>query len=280
MLWKTNAQSNKSYWMMCPMDFNQNPLFSIITITLNDVEGLRTTRASIESQSLRDFEWIVIDGASRDGTVAELESCVLPNFTYVSEKDTGLFNAMNKGLARSRGKYVIFMNSSDYFTDPEVLAAVKERIIGLPHLPDLVYGDAQEKTAEGKLLLKKARPIEWLNYGMHTHHQAILYSRDALKGLTYDESFKVAGDYDLTCRVYRKNGASLALNFPVCVFSRGGVSEKKSYIGRRENWRVQREVLRHRLSRRLTTRSAYLASSVIRTKLRPIYDWLRFQHGS
>lgn len=258
------------------MELNHSPFFSIITITLNDRKGFCDTRASIEEQTLRDFEWLVIDGGSSDGTVADLQACDFPNLKYISEKDSGLYNAMNKGLMRSRGRYVIFMNSADCFADSMVLAAVKERILGAVDVPDIVYGDALEKTAEGKFLLKKARSIEWLNYGMHTHHQAILYSRNALNDLTFDESFKVSGDYDLTCRVYRKNGTSLALDLPICIFSRGGVSEKRSHIGRRENWRVQREVLRHRLSRRLTTRSAYLASSLMRSKLRPVYDWIRF----
>ncbi len=261
------------------MELNHTPFFSIITITLNDKKGFCETRASIEEQSLQDFEWIVIDGGSTDGTVVELEACNFPNFAYVSEKDKGLYNAMNKGLARCRGRYVIFMNSADYFADLMVLAAVKERILASGQAPDMVYGDALEKTVEGRLLLKKARSIDWLHYGMHTHHQAILYSRDALADLSFDESFKVAGDYDLTCRVYRKGGASLGVDLPICIFSRGGVSEKKSYIGRRENWRVQREVLRQGVGQRLTTRSAYLASSVVRTKLRLVYDWFRFQHG-
>lgn len=261
------------------MESNNAPLFSIVTITLNDASGLRDTRASVEEQSLKDFEWIVIDGASTDGTVAELEGCAWPNFSFVSEKDSGLYSAMNKGLARSRGRYVIFMNSADCFAGPEVLETVSRGIGVVDRVPAIVYGDALEKTTESRVLLKKARPIEWLNYGMHTHHQAVFYLRDALAGMCYDESFRLAADYDLTCRVYRKGGGSLFVDLPICIFSRGGLSEKKSHIGRRENWRVQRDVLCHTLSRRLLTRSAYVASFLARTKLQPVYDRLRFQHG-
>jgi putative colanic acid biosynthesis glycosyltransferase len=253
--------------------------FSIITITLNDVGGLCATRSSIEEQTLKDFEWIVIDGASTDGTVEELSSCRMPNLSYVSEKDKGLYDAMNKGLTRCRGQYVIFMNSADSFTRPDVLASVKKRILDSGGSPGIVFGDAFERTAEGRLLLKKARRIEWLNYGMHTHHQAIFYSRESLENVRFDESFKVAADYDLTCRVYRGGQGSLELGFPVCVFSRGGLSEKKSHIGRNENWRIQRDVLGHSLRRRLMTRSAYFVSFVARNGMRSIYDRLRFQHN-
>ncbi len=261
------------------MDSDCTPFFSIVTITLNDLAGWLVTRASIEAQSVADFEWIVIDGASTDGTRAELASCRLPNLVYTSEKDTGLYNAMNKGLAQTRGRYVIFMNAGDGFADPNVLAAVKQRISATDRSPDIVYGDALEKTTGGDLLLKKARPIERLSYGMPTHHQAIFYSGASLAPLRFDESFRVSGDYDLTCKIYRKGGGALSLDFPVCTFSRGGVSETKSHLGRSENWRVQRDVLGHRLPRRLTTRSAYLASFLMRTRLRPVYDLLRFQHG-
>jgi putative colanic acid biosynthesis glycosyltransferase len=260
------------------MENKDTPQFSIVTITLNDINGLRDTRASVEEQSLKDFEWLVIDGMSSDGTVAELEACELPNFSFVSEKDSGLFNAMNKGLMRSRGQYVIFMNSADCLAGPGVLESVRQRVLETGESPAIVYGDAMEKTADSQLLLKKARAIEWLNYGMHTHHQAIFYLKDALADICFDESLIVAADYDLTCRVYRKGGGSLSIDLPICIFSRGGQSQTMAQLGRRDNWRVQRDVLGHTLSRRIFTRLAYLTSFVARTKLPSVYDRLRFQH--
>lgn len=260
------------------MHLNDDPFFSIVTITLNDRDGFCHTRESVEAQSIRDFEWIVIDGASVDGTVAQLEACVLPYFHYVSEKDRGLYNAMNKGLQRSRGQYVIFMNSGDCFASPTVLEIIKREIIATGQTPGIVYGDALEETVDGKVVLKKARPIKWLNYGMHTHHQAILYSRASLANLRYDESFEVAGDYDLTCRVYRTHCFSLAIDFPICTFSLGGLSEIESGVGRCENWRIQRDVLKHSLIHRMMTLVAYLVSHLARGGCKPIYDWMRFQH--
>jgi len=69
------------------MPANDEPFFSIVTITLNDFEGFRRTRKSIGEQTLLDLEWVVVDGASTDGTVAQLEACMLPYFRYVSERD-------------------------------------------------------------------------------------------------------------------------------------------------------------------------------------------------
>jgi putative colanic acid biosynthesis glycosyltransferase len=262
----------------CSMSSESKPFFSVVTVALNDLSGLRRTRASIESQVSHDFEWIVIDGASTDGTAAELESCLTRNFSYVSEKDRGVYDAMNKGLARTRGRYVIFMNSSDCFASPSVLEVVKRRILETGQTPDIVFGDALEEIAGSKLALKKARPIRWLNYGMHTHHQAMFYAGDSLRGMRFDESFSISADYDLTCRIYRKHGGSLALDLPVCIFAGGGLSQNNAHLGRSENWRVQRDVLGHRLIRRMLTRASYLASYRLREKFHSLYVWLRFQH--
>lgn len=254
------------------------PFFSVITITLNNVAGLRLTRASVEDQTIRDFEWIVVDGASADGTVGELESCELPNLSWTSEKDSGLYNAMNKGLARIRGRYVIFMNAGDCFASADVLEKVRAGIADSGGEPHLVFGDAIEKTEEGIRLYKKTRSADWLHYGMHTNHQAMCYSAEGLAGLRFNESFRIAADYDLTCRVYMRRGGALALDFPLCVFAHGGVSEKAANVGRRENWRVQRDVLGHSLQRRLATRARYLAAFAARTRFQPLYNWLRYEH--
>jgi putative colanic acid biosynthesis glycosyltransferase len=212
--------------------------------------------------------------------VAELESSSGNDLSYLSEKDNGLYNAMNKGLAHCEGRYVIFMNSGDCFAGPKVLESVKQHILNTGKPPSIVYGDALERTVDLKLRLKKAHPIDWLNYGLHTHHQAIFYLIDALKGIHFDESFRVSGDYDLTCKIYNKGGGFLALDLPICIFAPGGVSEAKSHVGRMENWRVQRDVLQHSFGRRVLTRITYIASLLMRTKFRPFYDHLRFQHDN
>jgi putative colanic acid biosynthesis glycosyltransferase len=260
------------------MELTSIPFCSIVTISLNNLVGLRRTLTSIDAQSIRDFEWIVIDGASSDGTVEELERCRLPNLTFVSERDGGVYDAMNKGLARCTGRYAIFMNSGDCFAGPNVLETVKRRLEEVKHNPDIVFGDALEGAGDVKVALKRARSIQWLHYGMNTHHQAILYSRKALEDLKFDESFKVSGDYDLTCKVHLKHGTALALGIPICIFERGGVSERAAEVGRKENWRVQRDVLGHSVGHRVLTRTGYLVSHFLRKGLSSVYDWLRFQH--
>ena len=107
----------------------QAPFISVITITLNDLAGLKYTVDSVESQTYSNYEHIVVDGKSSDGTV---DFCAATekrrtNFLYTSEKDGGIFDAMNKGARMARGDLLVFVNSSDGMTDSSVLDFVAER---------------------------------------------------------------------------------------------------------------------------------------------------------
>ena len=103
------------------------PLFSIITITFNAATTLPATLRSVEEQTFTNYEYIVVDGASRDNTVALVEASQLP-VRMVSEPDKGLYDAMNKGLKMATGEYLIFLNAGDSFHAPDTLQRVAEAI--------------------------------------------------------------------------------------------------------------------------------------------------------
>ena len=102
---------------------------SIITVNFNNVEGLRKTAESIVSQTFQDFEWIVIDGGSTDGSKELIEQYSDRIAYWCSEKDSGIYNAMNKGVRYAKGEYINFMNSGDCFADSSVLSDVSERLL-------------------------------------------------------------------------------------------------------------------------------------------------------
>lgn len=109
----------------------ESPLISVITITLNDLAGLKYTVGSIKNQTYSNYEHIVVDGMSNDGTV---EFCVstkeqLTRFSYISERDRGIFDAMNKGARVARGDVLVFINSGDGLTDESVLSFVAEKMV-------------------------------------------------------------------------------------------------------------------------------------------------------
>lgn len=252
--------------------------FSIVTITLNDLKGLVDTYASVAAQTCRDFEWLVVDGGSADGTVEYMQQIYHPKCKWISELDNGLYDAMNKGLERATGDYVIFMNSGDKFAGTNVLSRIASVLDEDGRNWDLVYGDALEIETGGNVLLKRARPTRFVNYGMFTHHQAILYARRAIGCMRYDSRYVIAGDYDFTCRLLAQGGSSLRLGFPVSINKRAGLSEKKAIIGRRENLTIQKAVLRLGLIRRAANYLAFLSSGFLRTHMRGLYDRLRFRH--
>jgi putative colanic acid biosynthesis glycosyltransferase len=254
--------------------------FSVITIALNDLAGLKETKISVDAQGFSDFEWIVVDGGSTDGTLEYLRQFDQPNCRWKSEHDEGLFDAMNKGLDRATGQYVIFMNSGDRFAAHDILSRADALIVQNENQTGLLFGDAYEESSSGKLLLKRARSVGAIKRGMFTHHQSMMYSRTVVGDMRYDCSFRLAADYHFTCRVLARGARSFYLGFPVSIFKRGGFSESNTELGRREGLAIQREVLRLGRVRRAYNYASLLASDLMRRHMRGFYDHLRFRQGS
>jgi putative colanic acid biosynthesis glycosyltransferase len=254
--------------------------FSVITIALNDLVGLRATKTSIDAQTLSDFEWIVVDGGSIDGTLEYLRQLDQPNCRWTSEPDDGLYYAMNKGLERATGEYAIFMNSGDRLAGKDVLARADKLLAQSEQPADLLFGDAYEETASGKLLLKPARSVDAIKRGMFTHHQAMMYARKAIGSMRYDCRFRMAADYHFTCRLLSRGARSLYVGFPICIFQRAGFSESHAEIGRREGLAVQKEVLRLGPVRRTYNHASFLASALMRTYMRSFYNRLRYRQAA
>lgn len=116
-----------------------SPLFSIITITYNAAETIETTFRSVVGQSFTDYEYIVVDGDSKDGTVDFLRSRKNCLAVFISEPDKGLYDAMNKGMHLAKGEYLIFLNAGDTFHSENTLADIAVSI-GTSR-PDVIYGE-------------------------------------------------------------------------------------------------------------------------------------------
>lgn len=213
-----------------------SPLFSIVTVSLNHLGGLTKTHHSLNTQTCTDYEWIVIDGCSTDGTTAYLEGT---DINWISEKDNGIYDAMNKGIDHANGTYIIFMNAGDCFADNKVLETIRKKIRN--SIPDFIYGDALE-IYNGKIFLKKSRDVRKIIQGMITHHQSMIYKTDLLKKEKYNLSYKIAADYDLTLRILRKAENILYIPQPICIFESGGLSQRQAFQGRKEQFQIRRAV--------------------------------------
>ena len=177
-----------------------NPLFSLITITLNPGEGLRRTIDSVKAQGFRDFEHLVKDGNSTDGS---LEAWALPDGAYqpriVRQNDRGIYDAMNQGLRLARGRFVLFLNAGDMLFASDTLESVAALLEAQPGLA-LVYGDYLDSPL--KMVIKSPRKLSRFFLFRNTLcHQACIFSRETLTTLGgFDTSFCVLADYDILVR--------------------------------------------------------------------------------
>lgn len=207
------------------------PLFSIITVTLNHLDGLKKTISSLQNQNFKDFEHIIIDGCSNDGTQNYLNQL---DALHISEKDNGIYDAMNKGLERTQGQYLIFMNAGDCFADNNILSKISTLID--KEKPDFIYGDALEDCTR----YKKARDHSKITQGMITHHQAMIYNTAIVENIRYNTAYNIAADYDFTLNIIKKSKIISYLNQPICIFESDGISQQNVMTGRAEQFSIRR----------------------------------------
>lgn len=217
--------------------------FSIITICKENLSELKKTYYSVLNQTYRDFEWIVIDGGSSDGTREWLIEKNIP--TWLSEPDSGIYNALNKGIFLSTGKYIIFMNSGDCFVGDNILTDCQS-IIEQKHFPAFVYGDSIDISENGASYYRKAKNYKENWKGMITQHQAMLFNKEKLENLLYADDYKLSGDYAFISSVLKglNEIEILYLNFSVCKFSMGGLNESKRFDALKEDFKIRKEIIR------------------------------------
>ena len=214
---------------------------SIITVCRNEEANIRRTCESVCSQTVADSEWIVIDGASTDGTLDILSEYKDRIGVMVSEPDRGIYDAMNKGVARASGRYLIFLNGGDRFADNDVLkTAAGASGAGI------LYGDLIFERPDGSRELKRfpdALSRRWLLKHMMPHQSSFIKRELFERYGNYDTSFRIAGDYDLFVRLLHVEKVSaLHLPEPIAVFNGDGVSSNPEFraLRKMENHRVRK----------------------------------------
>lgn len=222
---------------------DSGPLFSIITVTFNAAATLPATLASVREQTYGgEIDYIVMDGASRDGTPDIARSSGIDGITVVSEPDEGLYDAMNKALERARGEYVIFLNAGDTFHSPDVLARYAE-LIEANGKPGIVYGqtllvDADRRPVGPRHLTAPER-LTYASFadGMLVCHQAMA----VLKRITapYNLRYRFSADYEWCLRCLQHSRRNVyAGSEPVIDYLNEGVTTRNEFRSLGERFRI------------------------------------------
>lgn len=167
---------------------------SIITINRNNAEGLRKTIESVIQQTYTDFEYIIIDGASTDGSVAVVKEFANKITYWISEPDKGIYNAMNKGVLKANGEYLLFLNSGDWLVD-EIL----NEIFAFNFNEDILYGNCILDFIDGSVEIEKRCAKDkltfWDFFNSTLNHQATFIKKSIFdKTGLYNESYKIVSD--------------------------------------------------------------------------------------
>lgn len=216
------------------------PRLSIVTITFNAGAVLQRTMDSVAEQDYPYIDYVLIDGASRDNTVALIEAQRLQMpLRFVSEPDKGLYDAMNKGLAMATGDYVLFLNAGDTLADAHVVSEMFAKQPGA----DVYYGHAMVVNLDGKELgLRQPLPpekLDWrsLQWGMSVCHQAFVIKRSL--ALPYDLQYRICADIDWMIRCLKQAPNTVHTGGLVCRFLADGLSSTH----RKKAWKERFKVL-------------------------------------
>ena len=215
------------------------PKFSIITVTYNASSLMGATLESVLSQTYTNYEYILVDGGSTDDTVAVAKASGIEFAHIVSERDNGIYDAMNKGMALATGDYLCFLNAGDAFFAPDTLQTIVDAIADETELPDVLYGETAEVDAQRNFVrmrrLQAPKKLTWHSFrnGMLVCHQSF-YARREIAPM-YDLRYRLSSDVDWCIKVMKRSKKMVNVNAVVVNYLQNGLSlqhHRKSLVER------------------------------------------------
>jgi glycosyltransferase involved in cell wall biosynthesis len=201
---------------------------SIITINKNNASGLEKTCLSVVTQTFKDFEWIVIDGASTDNSVSIIKQYADRVTYWVSQQDLGIYNAMNKGIKQAAGSYLLFLNSGDFLPHPWTLDEVFNEIKTYKQT-DVYFSDAVESNHNVNIYPENITLRFFIHYMIN--HQNTLIRRELFDHQLFNEKYIITADwYFFITELIQHNISFFKIKTKIAVFDMNGVSriyEKK-----------------------------------------------------
>lgn len=216
----------------------QNPTISIITVVYNNVADIEYTLRSVSDQTYSPIQYIVIDGLSTDGTLDKIAEYRDHIDILVSEKDKGIYDAMNKALSLATGDYVLFLNSGDELFDQNTLSDIFTESDGA----DIYYGETklidQNRNILGDRRHKTPDKFDWRSFrlGMNICHQAIYIKRSIAS--PYDLQYKISSDIDWVIKAAKQAQRCVNTHQYVAKYLVGGMSKQRHRQGLKERYAI------------------------------------------
>ena len=215
-------------------------LISIITINYNDKVGLERTLKSVTNQTYRNFEYIIIDGESKDGRKEVIEEYNAKIDYWISESDTGIYNAMNKGILKAKGQYLLFINSGDELFNSTVLEENVKEI----HSEDLIYFDLLQVFEDRTNVHQFPDEINYNTFLTVTiGHPTTFIKKDLFNKVgLYDENLKIVADWNFFSLAFIKHNCSTRhINKVLSKFYMDGISSTNNENTNKERQKVLEE---------------------------------------
>lgn len=204
---------------------NHVPLFSIISVCYNCQDKVIKTIRSLKEQDFPDYEYLVVDGASTDRTLERVKEATadMERVVVISEKDSGIYDAMNKGVQAASGKYLFFLNMGDTFFDRHVLSSFAK---AMGDEKDLYYGNVCR--SDGKEIDQKGKAsLRWAIYREYMiSHQSLFAKRSLLLADPFHTMYHVCADREWLIRVLKRGVSVEHLPVTVCNFETDGISSE------------------------------------------------------
>lgn len=211
---------------------NNEPLISVITVVYNGLYTIEETIQSVLRQTYNNIEFIIIDGGSIDGTVDIIRKYDSELDYWISEKDLGIYDAMNKGIAMATGNRIVFMNSGDKFSSFDVFNQIDFTKFSSNQIfaGNVIY-------TSGKKIIPMKVPM-WKKNAVH--HQAVIYPKSLFENFgNYKLRYKILSDYEMNLRAIKYGFTFCAINIDFAICSDGGVSDTPKFLNYKEEIEIR-----------------------------------------
>ncbi|MCJ8314182.1 MAG: glycosyltransferase [Pseudomonadales bacterium] len=230
--------------MVVSVNESEQVLISIVTVVYNGEKYIEDTIKSILNQTYKNVEYIIIDGGSTDNTLNILKKYEKEISCVVSETDDGIYDAMNKGVARCNGSLIGIINADDYYVEGAFDLIIKAFSKSKEKTKLVIYGDMNLVNQDDRSVIRTKNAVAWkMIFGMSLNHPSVFVTRDIYANHSFSTDYKMASDYNLLLTLYLYRYKFIKIKYILTEMRAGGVSELMSRTTKAEEKAVKLDKL-------------------------------------